>query len=269
MSDKRNDDLGDRIKEYEIIECGRKLIPRLPLYARIDGRCFSKFTKGMDRPFDENFYQCMLETTKYLVSETQAEIGYFQSDEISLCWKPNHIPFNGKIFKIMSVLSGMASSKFTLESIKYFEDKTLLKIPHFDCRIFSLPSESEVANAFVWRNLDCAKNAISQVASTFLSHNQLHKLNSSQKQELLFKEKGINFNDIGAKFKRGTWIRNINIEVNLSDDELNNIPEKHRPSGPVIRSKLEVLTDAVPPFNKVINKTGFIFNKEQPIKQEE
>lgn len=41
---------GDRMKTYESIETGRKFIPLLPVYARIDGRCFSKFTRDMDRP---------------------------------------------------------------------------------------------------------------------------------------------------------------------------------------------------------------------------
>ena len=54
------DDMGDRLKEYERAETGRKFIPMIPIYARIDGRSFSKFTKGMKRPFDEDMSWIMV-----------------------------------------------------------------------------------------------------------------------------------------------------------------------------------------------------------------
>ena len=49
------DALGDRMKAYERQETELRFIPLLPIYARIDGRGFSKFTKGFARPYDERF----------------------------------------------------------------------------------------------------------------------------------------------------------------------------------------------------------------------
>ena len=40
------DALGDRMKAYERQETEQRFIPLLPIYARIDGRGFSKFTKA-------------------------------------------------------------------------------------------------------------------------------------------------------------------------------------------------------------------------------
>jgi len=48
-----NDSLGDRMKELEAHETARCFLPGLPVYVRCDGKTFSKFTKGMRRPFDE------------------------------------------------------------------------------------------------------------------------------------------------------------------------------------------------------------------------
>ena len=45
--------LGNRMKLFEGLEAKRMLMPKLPIIARIDGKCFSKFTKGMERPYDE------------------------------------------------------------------------------------------------------------------------------------------------------------------------------------------------------------------------
>ena len=36
---------GDRMKGYEAVEAKRRFMPLLPIYARIDGKSFSKFTK--------------------------------------------------------------------------------------------------------------------------------------------------------------------------------------------------------------------------------
>lgn len=66
------DDLGDRLKAYELQETGRKLIPGVPIYARIDGRSFSKFTRHMQRPFDPRMVDAMVETVKYLVDKSGA-----------------------------------------------------------------------------------------------------------------------------------------------------------------------------------------------------
>ena len=110
------DDLGDRMKVYEAAETGRRFTPLLPVYARIDGRCFSTFTDGLDRPFDDRLSRAMVETVKYLVGETYARIGYTQSDEISLVWQQarydSEMLFGGKVQKLVSVLAAMATAKF-------------------------------------------------------------------------------------------------------------------------------------------------------------
>ncbi len=61
------DALGDRMKSYESVEAGRRFLPLLPVLCRLDGKNFSKFTKGMNRPYDERMSKCMVETTKVLV----------------------------------------------------------------------------------------------------------------------------------------------------------------------------------------------------------
>lgn len=65
----RMDAMGDRLKAYERIETEKRFRPNSILYVRLDGRSFSKFTKGLTRPYDVRLSRLMQETTAYLVHE--------------------------------------------------------------------------------------------------------------------------------------------------------------------------------------------------------
>jgi len=49
-----NKDLGDRMKEYES-SVKINIESDNPFLVRLDGKNFSKFTKGFKKPFDSNF----------------------------------------------------------------------------------------------------------------------------------------------------------------------------------------------------------------------
>ena len=258
---KDTDEFWSRMKGYEATETGRCLDPHLPVYARIDGRAFSTFTRGMDRPFDSRMIEAMVETTKHLVHETHARIGYTQSDEISLIWlaesAESDILFSGKIQKMASVLASMAAAKFaTVISLTWRE-----RLPHFDCRVFQLPDKMEAANVFLWRAMDARKNAISMAAQSEFSHRQLYQKGQADMLAMLA-DAGVDFEIYPTAFRRGTFVRREVVLRLLTEDELERIPEKHRPTGPVIRSHMAVID--MPPFNKVTNRVGVIFDGADP-----
>jgi len=266
-----SDALGDRMKTLEGQETSRRFLPGLPIYARIDGRGFSKFTRGMQRPYDSRMSSAMVGATKVLVEQTHATIGYVQSDEISLVWIPTehgHGWFDGKTMKMASVLAGLATSAFMVELAVHFDADTgsdlWAKMPHFDARVISMPSEMEAANMLLWRNLDATKNAISMAASHYYSHRELHGKSGAEKQEMLF-EKNINFNDYPSFFKRGTWVKRFVEERILTVEEWIKIPEKHRPEPdePLVRSNVSSFD--LPPLNKISNRVEILFHNADPI----
>lgn len=57
---------------------------------------------------------------------------------------------------------------------------------------------------FLRRQQDATRNSIQSVGQAYFSHKQLEGLNTNQIQELLFQEKGINWNDYPTKFRRGS-----------------------------------------------------------------
>jgi len=263
----KNDALGDRMKMYENQTTKDRLIPLLPVVARLDGKGFSKFTKGLKRPYDERLSKLMVETTKYLVEETNANCGYSQSDEITLCWftdDPKSQPyFDGKIFKILTDLAAMCSVFFNEKLPEYLPEK-VGKRPRFDCRVWNVPNVNEAVNAFLWREFDATKNSISMAASSYYSHNQLDGKNGSDKQEMLF-QKGINWNDYPSFFKRGTYVQRKVRTGKLTFEELEKLPPKHNarknPELLIERKFVEELE--LPPLSKIVNKVDvIIFGKE-------
>lgn len=104
------DALGDRIKDYESREGGRRAMRGVPLVVRVDGRSFSTFTRGMQRPFDQDLANLMTEVTAYVVEQTGAKVGYTQSDEISLILEPFGTVGTGEVARaVLSIRESSAS----------------------------------------------------------------------------------------------------------------------------------------------------------------
>lgn len=261
------DDFGERMRGYESVETGRRLDVSLPVYARIDGRGFSKFTRGMERPFDARMSAAMISTASLLVERNHAAIGYTQSDEISLLFlgdAERDILFNGRVQKLVSVLAALATTAFYrsilatpgLES--YAE-----RMPHFDCRVLQLPSKEEAANMLLWRERDAQKNAVSMAAQHHFSHKTLQG-KSTQEMRTMLSEKDVEFEDYPAYFKRGTFLRRVTEERSLTDAERMAISEAHRPPADAkfLRSSVKAL--AMPDFVTVTNRKEVIFDGVEP-----
>lgn len=56
------DDLGDRMKDYYESRSKTRLIRRMPVIIRLDGKAFHTFTKGFEKPFDMVMVKAMQET---------------------------------------------------------------------------------------------------------------------------------------------------------------------------------------------------------------
>ena len=236
------DELGTRMKEFYEGVPKTRLVRRMPVAIRLDGKAFHTFTRGFEKPFDEVLGKSMRETMKYLCENIQGcVLGYAQSDEITLilvdyqnlnscAW------FDYEVQKMCSIAASMATmafNKFFTKNVNYFEmtheyDDTINeycttlvnaaeKGAMFDARVFNIPKE-EVCNLIYWRQLDATRNSIQMVGQANFSHKELQKKSCNMIQEMLFAEKGINWNDYPTHLKRGsccikTTIQNPNVDI--------------------------------------------------------
>ena len=225
-----NDELGKRMKEFYEQVPKTRLVRRMPVAIRIDGKAFHTFTRGFEKPFDEVLGRAMRETMKYLCENIQGcVLGYTQSDEITLIlidYKKltSSAWFDYEVQKMCSIAASMATMAFN----KFFTEfayevrpdgvrlpdhqeadyKSILykaaeKGAMFDARVFNIPKE-EVANLIYWRQLDATRNSIQMVGQANFSHSELQNKSCNVIQEMLFQERDINWNDFPTHLKRGS-----------------------------------------------------------------
>lgn len=262
-------EISERMKLYENITAGQILIPNLPAMIRLDGKAFHSWTRGLRRPFDDRLQTLFDETAKFLVEASNAVIGYTQSDEITLVlWnyaKPeSQIMFDGRVSKLTSVLASMATAKFNSLVPEYIPEKSA-SLAYFDGRVWNVPSEQEAVNCLVWRELDATRNSIQMAAQSLYSHNQLHLKNTSEMQEMLW-NKGINWNDYPARFKRGGYFQRQLIERKFTPDELEKLPPMHdaRKNPDLIIQRHIIRQLELPPLLRVGNRVDVIFHDAKP-----
>ncbi len=259
------DGLGDRCKEFELAEAGRRAMRGLPLLARLDGRAFHTFTRDLRRPYEPGLSITMIETARYLVQDMLALVGYTQSDEITLAWyEPiNDYAFDGRFQKLASGLAGMASARFNQLLADHLPHK-LAETPHFDCRVWQVPTVADAADVFIWREDDATKNSITMAARAHYSDRELDGKSSSVKQEMLF-QKGVNWNDFPAFFKRGTYLQRRTSRRELTPDERARIPEAHRPPLGATFERTQVVELELPPVRKITNLGAVLFERADPV----
>lgn len=260
----KNDSLGDRMKRYESVPKAR-LMRRTPVIIRLDGKAFHTFTKGFVRPFDNVLMQTMDNTMQFLCENIQGcVLGYKQSDEISLVLVDYQTlttePWlDYQVEKMCSIAASMATMAFNYifsvvvdewfkKECENDDNADLWKLDEvyarkkgtalFDARVFNVPKE-EVNNCLLWRQQDATRNSIQLMGQTYFSHKQLQNKSCDQIQDMLFTEKGINWNDLPTACKRGTCC--IKRAVDIPGDSTRSI---------TVERKKWVIDNDIPIFSK-------------------
>lgn len=200
-----NDSLGDRIKGYENVS-RHKLVKRMPVMLRLDGRAFHTLTRGMDKPFDKTMMNAMVAAAVDTFETIQgAKMAYIQSDEVTIAFTDYDSVKTGGFFdynlqKICSIVAATMSLRFAFH-MDFDPDKCEV----FDCRAFNIPAD-DILNAFLWRALDWNRNSIQMYAGANFSHKELHGKNRADMHDMLH-EIGKNWTtDLTPQERNGTYL---------------------------------------------------------------
>lgn len=203
------------------------------LIVRIDGKRFSKWTKRYEAPFDPRITEAFRQTMAGLMESHHADVGYTQSDEITLAWYPqsgaSEHPFGGKVSKLTSILASDCTARFN----QHFD---LGPPALFDARAFGASVE-EIGLVLRWRYADAKRNGVSAVARSVFSHKSLLNVRTADRR-IMLADKGVNLADYPAANMEGTAVRFETVMEELEPGRLAEIPVQYRPDGPVERRKL-------------------------------
>lgn len=181
---------------------------------RLDGKGFSKFTKGrFAKPFDTRMSELMVKSVSVLMKEFGAVYGFTESDEMSLLLPPGFDLYDREVEKIVSISSSIVASNFAMELYKagLAGDAAFVG---FDSRVWCSENPERVKDYFQWRAADAVRCGLNSWAYWTMLNNGINAAKATKtlegqgtdfKNELLF-QYGVNFNDVPNWQKRGVGI---------------------------------------------------------------
>lgn len=233
-----SDQLGDSFKAIEAVT-ETTLPPGWPTVARLDGRAFHTFTRGLDRPFDHRIVALMRDTATHLVEKFHAAAAYVQSDEISLVWPRTPELFGYRVQKLVSVLAGAASARFCSGLAEHLPCR-VGAYPHFDCRVFQLADVGVVDSYLAWREADAVRNSVQAVAQSLFSARELHGRGVSELLKMI-PTRGRSWHDYPDELRRGSYLVRTVVEIPIPEADRLRIPERHRPEPGALVTRTRVL----------------------------
>lgn len=249
--------LGKVHKKYESMN-QQYFMDGLPIMVRLDGRGFSKFTKDMDKPFDDNFKECMLAAATECLKESNAIVAYTGSDEITLIIPANSNYFGYRKSKIETILASTATAAFIVRLAELMPKK-VIGLPKFDARAWQYPTTQLCLDSLLWRETDCTRNSLSMVCQKYFTQRQLEGAGTKSQHDMLHSI-GVNWADYPDHYKRGTYLAKRDKEFELEKEIWDRIPERNRSS--TNKFMRRVIVDLkMPPIQKVQNLYEVIFEE--------
>ncbi|XP_023945348.1 probable tRNA(His) guanylyltransferase [Bicyclus anynana] len=215
------------------------LLPNSWIVVRLDGKCFHKFSEdhNFEKPNDSRGLQLMNYSAYTVLSEfNDLLMAYGQSDEYSFIFKKNSTLYKRRAAKLLTTINSKFTSSYVFYWNKFFNDE-LKYPPVFDGRIVLYPSEENLIDYLKWRQADVHINNLynttfwTLVLQGSLSPAQAEKrlsgTVSADKNEILFKEFNINYNNEPEMFKRGTLLIRKTLSNEASNKNISVIVDVH------------------------------------------
>ena len=151
----------------------------------------------------------MNKAIKTVMKDFNCRFAYTESDECTFLFYADSEMFDRRVEKLVSLVAAKMSVAFAKSNIV----KNTKSIPTFDARLLILPSQYHIIKCFQWRQMDSHRNAISTQCFWRLvksgkskkeSQRIMSEMKDKDKNELLFKEFGINYNNTPEWQRKGT-----------------------------------------------------------------
>ncbi|XP_011056450.1 PREDICTED: probable tRNA(His) guanylyltransferase isoform X2 [Acromyrmex echinatior] len=194
-------------------------LPNCWIVIRIDGRNFSRFcdTHQFVKPNDVAALELMNRAAITVMEDFKEIIlGFGQSDEYSFVFRKDTQLYKRRASKLMSNVNSLFASAYVYHWSHFFRSKELYYPPSFDARVILYPTDKNLRDYLAWRQADvhinnlyntCFWNLILKGKLTpSQAEEKLRGTLASHKNELLFQEFSINYNNEPPLFRKGTTL---------------------------------------------------------------
>ncbi|KAF5096590.1 hypothetical protein DV451_004180 [Geotrichum candidum] len=211
------------------------LLPDTWIVIRVDGRGFHRFSDryNFEKPNDLRALTLMNESAKVVMRDiTDVILAYGDSDEYSFVLRKQCQLFERRESKLISTFVSTFTAAYNqLWSVHMGPDAPLDvgHMPTFDSRAVVYPSNKILRDYLSWRQADCHINNLYNTTfwALVLKGNQtrtaaalrLKDTFSKDKNEILFSEFGINYNNEPEIFKKGTILLRVTKDVTLKNPQ--------------------------------------------------
>lgn len=246
--------------KYEYVKAFERenyLLPETYIVIRVDGKGFHKFSKYYDfaKPNDLGALQVMNAAAMQIMHRySDVLLAYGDSDEYSFLLRRSCELYERREMKLCTLFASLMSTYYMHFWNQRYPEKLiqLEMIPTFDARAVTYPNFRTVRDYFSWRQVDCHINNLYNTTFWNLveklgltgqeAENKLMGTVSSDKNEILFKECGINYNNEPEIFRKGTiFVREIvNGKECNDDDEIKQLSARQKQRQEKMRKKAEI-----------------------------
>uniref|UniRef100_A0A3B3URF5 tRNA(His) guanylyltransferase n=1 Tax=Poecilia latipinna TaxID=48699 RepID=A0A3B3URF5_9TELE len=221
------------------------------IVVRLDGRNFHKFAEQHQfaKPNDDRALGLMSRSARSVMEELEdITIAYGQSDDFIFVFKRTTTWFKRRASKLMTHVASQFSSSYVFYWKEFFGEQPLLYPPGFDGRVVLYPTNHNLRDYLSWRQADCHINNLYNTVfwtliqkgglTTTQAEDRLKGTLASDKNEILFSEFDINYNNESAVHRKGTTLiwekRNETVSKRIKR------PNEEEQQVPVTRSRRKV-----------------------------
>lgn len=209
-----------RFEYVKHFESHTKLLPGCWGVIRLDGRRFTRFCKqhSLQKPNDIRALRLANRAALSVLESFDGELilAYGQSDEYSFVLRRESVVFSRRHEKILSTVVSIFTANYVRYWDEYMNGIKMMDTPSFDGRIVLYPTTKHLRDYLAWRQADVHVNNLFNTTFWALVQNggmnyeqanmRLKDTTSAQKNEILFSQFGINYNDELQIFRKGTVI---------------------------------------------------------------
>ncbi|KAK5645858.1 hypothetical protein RI129_004322 [Pyrocoelia pectoralis] len=194
-----------------------RLLPNCWIVIRIDGKNFHKYSSkhNFKKPNDLRALHLMNRSALCVMKEYKdIVLSYGESDEYSFVFRKETELHNRRGSKLLTQVTSLFSSSYVFHWRNYFNDQSMLYPPFFDGRVVLYPTDENLKDYLCWRQVDTHINNLYNTVFWNLvqkgnltnreAQERLIGTFSSDKNEILFSEFGINYNNEPIIFRKGT-----------------------------------------------------------------